>query len=157
MIKKLVSNALLSIVMDKKARDKFTAVQEQKKRPPGDAADTQPAAKSQKGARSEKPNQADDMPATRSAARLAAKTSPRPPSADEDDAEALIREALESAELELIQKRKKKPMTSERQALIEQAMAIHKSKSHVLDDLDQEHRDKLKFMALKTLDPDLGE
>ncbi|MBT6095730.1 MAG: hypothetical protein HOH04_12675 [Rhodospirillaceae bacterium] len=152
MIKKLVSNALLSIVMDKKARDKFTAVQEQKKRPRRDAGDEQSTA-------STKPS--NDRPAAKSDAKPApnpsSRRAPSPPSSDEDDTEALIREALESAELELIQKRNKKPMTNERQALIDQAMAIHKSKSHVLDELDAEHREKLTFMALKALDPDLGE
>ena len=35
MIKKLVSNALLSVVMDKQARDKFNAVQEEKRQRQG--------------------------------------------------------------------------------------------------------------------------
>jgi len=36
-------------------------------------------------------------------------------------------------------------------------MAIHQSKSHVLDELDSEHREKLTFMALKALDKNFGE
>ena len=56
----------------------------------------------------------------------------------------------------LIQKRKKQPMTAGRRALIEQAIAIHQEKSHILDDLDQETREKLTFMAMKALDRVFG-
>ena len=143
MIKKFVSNALLSMVVDKKARDKLNAAQDQKTRKATPAPE-----KTQR--RASAPAPADDLPAPRPSAAS------HPPAEDEDTA-ALIREALESAELELIEKRERKPMTSERQALIDQALAIHKAKSHVLDDLDQEDRDKLTFMAMKALDPKFGE
>jgi len=164
MIKKLVSNALLSMVMDKKAREKFSAVQEAKRRPEDDgehAPDTslhgKPQAKAQaKAETNPKANPkarplADDMPG-----RAPAPSQTRRPPTAEEETEALIREALESAELELVNKRKRKTMTPQRQALIDQAMAIHASKSHILDDLDPEHRDKLTFMAMKALDPDFG-
>lgn len=152
MIKKLVSNALLSMVMDKKAREKLNAVQEQKRRQQGGASADADAARSERKAAGAKPDRAAGAePRAPRPARAA------PPSIDEDDPEALIREALEEAELELIQKRNKKPMTSERQALIDQAMAIHKSKSRMLDELDSEHREKLTFMALKALDKNFGE
>jgi len=155
MIKKLVSNALLSMVMDKKAREKLNAVQEQKRRQQGgapadeNARPSRPAAKSDAAKKSARAAKAE--PSAPRPARSA------PPLIDEDDPEALIREALEEAELELIQKRNRKPMTSERQALIDQAMAIHKSKSQMLDELDAEHREKLTFMALKALDKNFGE
>jgi len=158
MIKKLVSNALLSMVMDKKAREKFSAAQEAKRRP--DDADAQPqdrprAKPKGKARASAEPGLRDaDAPAP---GRAPAPSQTRHPPAGEDDAEALIREALESAELELVNKRKRKSMTPERQALIEQAMAIHQSKSHLLDELDPEHRDKLTFMAMKALDRNFGE
>ncbi len=159
MIKKLVSNALLSMVMDKKARKKLNAVQEQKRRQQGgasaDAESARPERAATKPAASATMAKADRAAGAEPRAPRPARTAP--PSIDEDDPEALIREALEEAELELIQKRNRKPMTSERQALIDQAMAIHKSKSHVLDDLDSEHREKLTFMALKALDKNFGE
>lgn len=152
MIKKLVSNALLSMVMDKKAREKFTAAQDEKRRARDGDAPKAPA-QDDKAQPSRAPS-----PTMSNAAAPAKTVAPRPPSAgEEDDAEALIREALESAELELINKRKRKSMTPERQALIEQAMAIQRSKSHVLDELDPNDRDKLTFMAMKALDPDFGE
>jgi len=156
MIKKLVSNALLSMVMDKKAREKLNAVQEQKRRQQGGAPATDERARPERGAAepagTKKPGRTAKVEA-----RPPRPARSNPPLIDEDDPEALIREALEEAELELIQKRNKKPMTSERQALIDQAMAIHQSKSHVLDELDSEHREKLTFMALKALDKNFGE
>ena len=149
MIKKLVSNALLSIVMDKKAREKYNAVKEAKRleredHPLPDRANASPTQLTESTIPTSTPGRAPEF-------------SSSPPRADDDDPEALIREALESAELELIEKRNKKPMTSERQALIDQAMAIHNSKSHILDELDPEHREKLTFMALKALDKNFGE
>ncbi len=46
------------------------------------------------------------------------------------------------------------PMTAERQALIQEAMAVHKSKSKLLDELSPEQRKKLRILAGKAL---LGE
>jgi hypothetical protein len=153
MIKKLVSNALLSMVMDKKAREKFNAVQDDKRRKRDGLAPAERA----NNAPDQPAATANTTPAPTPGREPASAFSASPPRADDDDPEALIREALESAELELIEKRNKKPMTSERQALIDQAMAIHNSKSHILDELDPEHREKLTFMALKALDKNFGE
>jgi hypothetical protein len=162
MIKKLVSNALLSMVMDKKAREKFNAAQEAKTRAKAEAdpkakaalEPAQPAPNTASGAAPRAQAKAP-VPSRNAPSKAAARA--RPPADDEEDAETLIRQALEEAELEFINKRKKKSMTPERQALIEQAMAIHRSKSHVLDDLPPEQRDKLTFMAMKALDPKFGE
>ena len=159
MIKKLVSNALLSVVMDKQARDKFNAVQEEKRQRQGDGdakrqPSPEPGAKAKVNSNKSKPATKQDRQTTSPAPAL-----PIPPTAsiNDADAEALIREALDIIELELIQKRKKKPMTAGRRVLIEQAMAIHQEKSHILDDLDQETREKLTFMAMKALDRVFGE
>ncbi|MDP6785759.1 MAG: hypothetical protein QF830_05530 [Rhodospirillales bacterium] len=46
------------------------------------------------------------------------------------------------------------PMTAERRALIQEAMAVHKSKSKLLDELSPEQRRKLRLLAGKAL---LGE
>ena len=148
MIKKLVSNALLSMVMDKKAREKFNAAREAKRRHKDGDAEPEAATAASPHAAKTKSNTNAPVPAAQRS---------RPPGGDADDAGELIRQALEEAELELISKRKKKSMTPERQALIEHATAIHRSKSHVLDDLDPEHREKLTFMAMKALDRNFGE
>ena len=42
-------------------------------------------------------------------------------------------------------------MTPGRQALIQQAMNVRRSKEHVLNGLSQEQRDKLYVVAIKTL------
>ena len=160
MIKKFVSNALLSVVMDKKARDKLNALNESKsqakkakapsKRAPAESDLDLPRLVPEKAPR----RTAAERPA---APRQPAPAAPRPPSplADDEDPAVLIRQALESAEQELIRKQnrthKGKPITPEREALIEQAMAIHRSKSHILDDLDQDQRDKLYVMAMQAL------
>ncbi|MDA1090887.1 MAG: hypothetical protein O3A85_11325, partial [Proteobacteria bacterium] len=45
----------------------------------------------------------------------------------------------------------KPEITDERQALIQQALSVHKSKVHVLDDISEEQRQKLTFLALQSL------
>lgn len=160
MIKKLVSNALLSMVMDKKAREKFNAAQEAKARAKAEA-DPKPApptaTKAPIPSAATEPRAKAAAPAGKAPRPSVAAARTRPPAGEDEDAAELIRQALEEAELELINKRKRKAMTPQRQALIEQAMAIHRSKSHVLDELDPEQRDKLTFMAMKALDPKFGE
>ena len=137
MIKKFVSNALLSVVMDKKARDKFNAAQDAKKRAIGEL----PAS----------PAIADDdtdIPRVIPTPTVA----PKPPSGGPaDDTAMLVRQALDSAEAELTHRQNRKSMSPERQALIENALAIHRSKAHILDDLDEDQREKLYVMAMQTL------
>ena len=149
MIKKFVSNALLSVVMDKKARDKLNALNEK----PAEAADDDEMAIPRMLPKRATASGSPKSPQAPSAPR---QTAARPPSdLDDDDPATLIRDALTSAEEELERKRnrtyKGKPITAERAALIEQAMAIHKSQSHILDELDQDQRDKLTYMALQAL------
>ena len=73
----------------------------------------------------------------------------------EDDPKTLIQEALASAEAELLHQQKPiykvKPITPERAALIEQAMAIRQSKLYILDELTQDQRNKLTHMAIQAL------
>ncbi|MEK9726296.1 MAG: hypothetical protein VW405_22800 [Rhodospirillaceae bacterium] len=167
MFKKFVSNALMSVVMDKKAREKVNALRDAQARP-------EPAAKSAKSAKP-RPDPDDDSeldiprmlpdedrkPRPRQKAAPAAGPAPtpsrtRPPvEVDTDDPATLIRQALESAEEELVRRQDRaknaKPMTAERAALIQNAMAIHRSKAHILDDLPQEQREKLMVMAAQAL------
>jgi len=146
MLKKFVSNALLSVVMDKKARDKLNAVRDAKRPAAEPAASAQDA-----GSELDIPRMVPGK-----GSRPPAPSPPRPPSAvvDEDPG-VLIRQALDSAEQELVRKQnpthKGKPVSAERQALIDEAMAIHRSKSHVLDDLDEDQREKLYVMAMQAL------
>ena len=65
-----------------------------------------------------------------------------------EDTRELILDSLRAAEQELAEKPK---MTPGRQALIQQAMNVRRSKEHVLNGLSQEQRDKLYVVAIKTL------
>jgi len=119
MLKKFVSKALLSFVLDKDARDRLEA---RKK--------TKPA---RKNPSPEPPNPEPVQPTGQT------KT---------EDTRELILDSLRAAEQELAEKPK---MTPGRQALIQQAMNVRRSKEHVLNGLSQEQRDKLYVVAIKTL------
>ena len=119
MLKKFVSKALLSFVLDKDARDRLEA---RKK--------TKPA---RKNLSPEPPNPEPVQPTGQT------KT---------EDTRELILDSLRAAEQELAEKPK---MTPGRQALIQQAMNVRRSKEHVLNGLSQEQRDKLYVVAIKTL------
>ena len=112
MLKKFVSKALLSFVLDKDARDRLEA---------------------RKNPSPEPPNPEPVQPTGQT------KT---------EDTRELILDSLRAAEQELAEKPK---MTPGRQALIQQAMNVRRSKEHVLNGLSQEQRDKLYVVAIKTL------
>ncbi len=123
MIKKFVSKALLSFVLDKDARDRIEARKKSK-----------PARKS---------------PSPEPARKLPEPEPVQPPRQMEtEDTHELILDALRAAEQELAEKPE---MTPARQALIQQAMNVQRSKEHVLNGLSQEQRDKLYAVATKTL------
>ena len=126
MIKNLVSKALLSLVMDRNARDALENRKKIKK-----AVKTIAAAKGDPAA-----------PPDMAASGLAGDTA---------ETRALIEASIEAAEQEF----KTKPApTPERQALINEALNVQRSKAHVFDDLTQEQREKLYVVALKSLKPD---
>lgn len=118
MLKKVFSKALLSVVMDKKARSTLDAAKQRAKKAP-------PAA-------------AEALPASAEELRVAA------------------RQALETAEKELASKPK---LTGERKALIQQALAVRKQKTKILDELGPDQKIKLQAMALEAfgLDSTKGE
>jgi len=93
MIKKFISNAMLSIVMDKQAKEKYHALKARKQ-----------------------------------GSKAPAKAAPPPV----QDAQA-----------------GQTPMS--RQELIKNAMAVHKEKSRVLDDLTVNERQKLHILAMQTM------
>jgi len=121
MLKKFVSKALLSFVLDKDARDRLEA----RKNPSPEPAPEPP---------NPEPVQPTGLTKT-------------------EDTRELILDALRAAEQELVEKPK---MTPGRQALIQQAMNVRRSKEHVLNGLSQEQRDKLYVVAIKTLQSSPG-
>ena len=100
MLKKLLSNAMLSIVMDKQAKEKLHAIRE-----------------------------------VRKGTRIANGDDPVPPT--ENEPEPQIEEAPQDGK--------------SRQELIAEAMAIHQSKSKILDDLTLNEKQKLQELAAKAL------
>ena len=123
MLKKFVLKALLSFVLDKDARDRLEA--RKKTKPAKKNPSPKPAP--------EPPNPEPVQPTGQT------KT---------EDTRELILDSLRAAEQELAEKQK---MTPGRQALIQQAMNVRRSKEHVLNGLSQEQRDKLYVVAIKTL------
>ncbi len=123
MLKKFVSKALLSFVLDKDARDRLEA--RKKTKPAKKNPSPKPAP--------EPPNPEPVQP---------------PGQTKTEDTRELILDSLRAAEQELAEKPK---MTPGRQALIQQAMNVRRSKEHVLNGLSQEQRDKLYVVAIKTL------
>ena len=143
MFKKFVSSTLLSVVVDKKARDKMSAANDRKSVPtPSKDELNIPRMSPEK-------NAAPKMTAKRSAAPY------QPAHGQKDDREVLIYEALASAEEELLRNQSRthtgKPITPERAALIENAIAIRRSKLYILDKLTQDQRNKLAYMAMQAL------
>ncbi|PIW27832.1 MAG: hypothetical protein COW30_09240 [Rhodospirillales bacterium CG15_BIG_FIL_POST_REV_8_21_14_020_66_15] len=117
MLKKVFSKALLSVVMDKKARSTLDAARTRAEQAPAATPEAQPAS-------------AEEL-------RVAA------------------RQALEQAEKELAAKPR---LTADRKALIQQALAVRKQKTRILDDLGPDQKIKLQAMALEAfgLDPTKG-
>ena len=124
-----MSKALLTVFMDKKARKTLYAVRTAK-----------------------------DMPAVPSKVdpivNVAHADSKLPGNMEHDEITALIRESLEAAKKEDIDKKKKTinksiitDVSQSRQDLIENALIIFKSKSHIIDELPEEQQMKLKALA----------
>ncbi len=143
MFKKFVSNTLLSVIVDKKARDKMSAVNEWKSVPtPKDDELDIPRMIPGK-------NAVPKSPPKQSA------VSHQPAHRQTDDPEVLVQAALESAEAELLREQSlphiDNPIAPERAALIEQALAIRRSKLYILDELTQDQRNKLTQAAMQAL------
>lgn len=162
MLKKFVSNALLSVVMDKDARQKLqdrqssgaTASKPAKSAKPGarsnqtkseatsgeDVVDTIAQALAEARAEVSGERKSPERPAQGSlqSKRTPPVTpAPRPSAPSASPAQPQARES-----------------TPERERLIQEAMAIHRQKEHVLNDLDPAMREKLTVMAMYAMDPD---
>ncbi|MDA0306158.1 MAG: hypothetical protein O3B76_07710 [Proteobacteria bacterium] len=114
MIGKFISKALASVLMDKRARENLER-KKKKKKPRKPVAAPAPAA-------SPAPEPTRAIP---------------PAGTETEDVHQLIMDSLRAAEEELAAKPE---MTSERQALIQQALEIQRSKEYVLEDLSQHER-----------------
>lgn len=121
-----LSRALLSIFIDKSAREKLDAIQEVKRR---GKASTVPAPDAPKAPPAAAPDDDDILP------------------------ETLVRRAIDEAAAEL---ERKKNLPPGRRALIEEALAIQDSKRKILDDLPVEQREKLMFMAMHAFGQEAG-
>ena len=117
-----ISRAVLSIFMDKAAREKYTAIQDAKR----DA----------RAGKKPKP-----------AAKSAPKSAPESEEISDLDVlpETLIQQAIDAAADEL---ERKKNIPPDRQALSEQALIIQDQQRKVFDDLPKEQREKLQVMAM---------
>ena len=140
MIKKFMSKALLSIFMDKKARTTLDKARAKKKQPDASLemkpAEVSPETKPSRALSQSEPDPLSEM--------------------DYDEITALIRDSLDAAEHEVIynkkkalDKKSKSTAKPSRQDLINKALAIHKSQSHIFDDLPEDQRQKLKLIAFQ--------
>ncbi|MGY9062408.1 MAG: hypothetical protein ACKVG1_08960 [Rhodospirillales bacterium] len=140
MIKKFMSKALLSIFMDKKARTTQDKARAEKKQPDASLemkpAEVSPETKPSRALSQSEPDPLSEM--------------------DYDEITALIRDSLDAAEHEVIynkkkalDKKSKSTANPSRQDLINKALAIHKSQSHIFDDLPEDQRQKLKLIAFQ--------
>lgn len=139
MIKKILSKALLSVVMDKSAQENL----ERKKQ-------------IKQAVKALEKNDTPRMGETDPSSDIDPSELPLPDPLDSLTAEEtrqLILDSLEAAEQELNARPEDTP---ERQALIQEALSMHRKKSHVLDDISEEQRQKLTFLALQSLKTDPG-
>ena len=159
MIKKLFSKALLLIVMDKGARSKFKIVQARKRRLNNFGQSINQLFTKPKGEDMAKKNKSQTTIGLDDAHKK--QPTPVPPQQSNDNlgstgTKILIQKATEIAKQDFI-KNPKKPINKKRKALIEEAMAMRKAKSHILDQLDQEQLRKLSIMAGRAFDQNAAE
>ncbi len=143
MLKKFMSDALLSVVMDKRAREKLKQRQ--------DAQNPKSMAKHK--TTSDNPDNNADVLATISAALAEA----RAEVAGDEPTNTPSRPANTKVPPQTKATRKHPPVkesTPERQELIRQAMSIHRQKQDVLNELPAEMREKLLIMAMYAIDPE---
>ena len=135
-----MSKALLSIFMDKKARTTLDKARAEKKQPDASLemkpAEASPETKPSRALSQSEPDPLSEM--------------------NYDEITALIRDSLDAAEHEVINNKKKaldkkfkSTANPSRQDLINKALAIHKSQSHIFDDLPEDQRQKLKLIAFQ--------
>ena len=127
MFKKLIKNALISIFMDKHARDNFKFYEKNKYK-----------SKSKTNEKNSKTHFSEESKIV--------KTN----KLNLDETHLLIIESVKAAKLEIDATSKSK-LNKKRQALINKALKIQNSKTYVLDNLSDGQRQKLKTLALNIL------
>ena len=163
MLKKFVSNALLSVVMDKSARKKLADLKgASSPAPPISPGESKKSKKTKKPVRPSSPGPSSPGPSsnesdeqilstiTDALAEARAEATGTPPSSARKKTE----KRLEPTGAKTPPKSKDKGKASpEREALLKQAISVHRQKQKVLDDLPAEARDKLMYMAMYAMDP----
>lgn len=150
MLKKFVSNALLSVVMDKSARKKLA----DRKAAASPASPDEPK-KSKKTKKTKEPatppsGESDEQvlsTITDALAEARAEATGKAPGSAGKKTEQRFEPAANA------RTKDKGKASPEREALLKQAMSVHRQKQQVLNDLPAEARDKLMYMAMYAMDP----
>ena len=148
MLKKIISKALLTIAVDKKARKKINDLDRQKR-----------LLKTQSRRKNIEDSGSPPKKSLNEQAHIDTSSDPRKripdPTEQTEKSNKLIRETLSGAGTGPKQQdngmRQGTSINPEREALITEAMAIRRSKLHILNELDQEQLDKLTAMAIQAL------
>ena len=148
MVKKFISDILLSIAIDKNARNKLVAFK--KNKPPVREPNSlsEPVPERSVYAQPKPRLSVDELTPIRDLKKSS-------PATKADDQNSLMKEALNAAQQESNQNFSRtsnnKPVSKERRALIAKAMAIRRSKLYILNELDREQLNKLTAMAIQAL------
>ena len=145
--------------MDKRARSKFKIVRARKRRLNDIRQSINQLFTEPKGEEMAKKNKSQTTIGLDGACKK--QPTPVPPRQSNDilgsdETEILIQKAAEIAKQNFT-KNHKEPINQKRKALIEEAMAMRKAKSHILDQLDQEQLRKLSLMAGRAFDQNAAE
>ena len=148
MFKKFISDILLSIAIDKSARNKLGAFNKNKRsmREPNSRSELAPeppvSIQIKNPIRMRKLTPLNDLKKSSAATKA-------------DSPDLFIKENLDGAQQELNQHftgtSQNKLVSKERKALIDKAMAIRRSKLYILNELDREQLNKLTAMAIQAL------
>jgi hypothetical protein len=138
MLIKIITNTLLSVFMDKEAREALSLYKNNSLTNQGLGAESgtlrnslQSKSPTNKKVDKNISNRIDDI--------------------SDVETRHLIAESLEAAKLEINAKHK---ITKNRKALIERALKLQQSKEYILNKLSEDQRKKLKTLALKILNVD---
>ena len=135
MIKKIITNTLLSVFMDKEGRESFNFYKKSRLKKKG----------LNKKSATLKDFLQDKLPPNKKKEKDISEGSK---DISEIETHKIILQSLEAAKLEI---NSKKEMREKRQTLIEKTLKLQRSKGYVLNKLSEDQRQKLKVLALKVL------
>lgn len=169
MIKKFVSNALLSVVMDKDARKKLaglrtgTSSEASSKKPIPDksaAGKTDASRKKSRAGNDDAEDVIDTIAQALAEARAEVERAPRPArnasasrNGRERSAPAPSLSSPRPPSPAAPAQRKATPSSPERDRLIQEALSIQRQNAHILEELNPAMREKLMVMAQYVMDP----